>query len=335
MKEARYYSVVDEKEKKLQCKLCPHNCLLKNNEIGKCKARKNINGKLYSLTYNIVSSVAVDPIEKKPLYHFYPGSVILSVGSFGCNFKCGFCQNWEISQVGVEEIDFHQEVSPQQLLNYAKKYKGNIGISYTYNEPLINFEFVLETANLFQKEGYKNVLVTNGYINKEPLLELIQYVDAANIDLKSFNKEFYKRICDGNLNFVLQTIELFLKHNKHIELTTLVIPDHNDSIEEIVQIVNYIASLSEDIPFHLSRYYPMYKFSSPPTSVSKLIKLYEVASEKLHYVYLGNVLDEKYNSTYCPKCKNLVIRRIGYNTEVKNLIENRCTKCGYKLKLIA
>lgn len=334
MKEAKYYFVVDEKERKLQCRLCPHNCLLKNNETGKCKSRKNIDGKLYSLTYGIVSSVALDPIEKKPLYHFYPGSMILSVGSFGCNFKCGFCQNWEISQVGVEETNYYQEVTPQQLLQYAKKYKDNIGVSYTYNEPLINFEFILETADIFHKTGYKNVLVTNGFINEEPLLELLPYVDAANIDLKSFNKEFYKKICDGNLRYVLQTIEILFKHNKHIELTTLVIPEHNDSLEEIGQIVKYISDISPEIPFHLSRYYPMYKFSVPATPVSKLIELYKLASQKLNYVYIGNVLDEKYNSTYCPKCKNLVIKRMGYNVEIVGMNENRCSKCGYQLRII-
>lgn len=333
MKEAKYYKIINEKEKKLQCNLCPHNCLLRENEMGKCLARKNIDGKLYSLTYNVLSSVAIDPIEKKPLYHFYPGSVILSIGSFGCNFKCGFCQNWEISQTPADE-NFTQKISSQQLLSIAKKYKNNIGIAYTYNEPLINFEFVLETAKLFHQEGYKNVLVTNGFINKEPLLELLPYIDAANIDLKSFNQNFYKKICDGNLNFVLQTIEIMFKENKHIELTTLIIPQYNDSEDEIRQIVNYVASLSKNIPLHFSRYYPMYKFKEEPTSIDTLIKHYELAKQKLHYVYLGNVLDEKYNSTYCPKCESILILRRGYNIKFLNLKNNQCENCSEQIKVV-
>lgn len=333
MKEAKYYRIPNEKEKKLQCNLCPHNCLLKENQLGKCLARKNINGKLYSLTYEIVSSIAMDPIEKKPLYHFYPGKTILSIGSYGCNFKCGFCQNWEISQSSLEE-NFIQKISSQQLLEIAKKYKDNIGISYTYNEPLINFEFVLETSKIFHQEGYKNVLVTNGFINKEPLLELIPYIDAANIDLKSFNPNFYKQICDGNLNFVLQTIEIMFKKNKHIEITTLVIPNHNDSEKEIAEIINYVSNLSKEIPLHFSKYYPMYKFQEEPTSLEILIKYYELAKQKLHYVYLGNILDEKYNSTYCPKCGNVIIERRGYNIKFLNLKNTECKNCKEKIKII-
>lgn len=331
MKEAKYFVVIDNTQKKIQCRLCPHNCALTLNQTGKCRARKNIEGKLYSLTYGIASSVAIDPIEKKPLYHFYPGSMILSIGSFGCNFKCGFCQNWEISHVGIEEADYYKEVSPQQLLVYAQRYRDNIGISYTYNEPLINFEFVLETAKLFHQKGYKNVLVTNGFINKEPLLELLPYIDAANIDLKSFNKEFYKKICDGNLDFVLQTIETFFENKKHIELTTLVIPQHNDSEKEIGEIVNYVASLSKNIPLHFSRYYPMYKFEVPATSVNVLKKFYDIARQKLNYVYLGNVPDVEYNSTYCLNCGKVIIRRVGYDVTNCGLKEDTtCKFCGYK-----
>jgi len=333
MKEAKYYRIVDEKEKKVQCLLCPHSCLLNDKEVGKCRARKNINGKLYSLTYEVASSIALDPIEKKPLYHFYPGSNILSIGSFGCNFKCGFCQNWEISQSSIDE-NYSQKISSNQLLAIATRYGNNIGISYTYNEPLINFEFVLETAELFHSKGFKNVLVTNGFINKKPLLELLEYIDAANIDLKSFNKDFYKKICDGNLNFVLQTIETMFENKKHIELTTLVIPGYNDSEDETEQIVNYVSSLSKDIPLHFSRHYPMYKFSAPQTPINTLIKIYEIAKQKLNYVYLGNVLDEKYNSTYCPNCDKKIISRIGYNINVIGLEKGKCKYCGKEIKVV-
>ncbi|MCX7910543.1 MAG: AmmeMemoRadiSam system radical SAM enzyme [Endomicrobia bacterium] len=337
MKEATHYLVIDQHKNILQCRLCPHNCIIEENKVGKCKARKNINGKLYSLTYGVISSIAFDPIEKKPLYHFYPGSLILSVGSFGCNFKCEFCQNWEISQIENKDIDnFHKEkiITTQQLLQIAKKYKSNIGISYTYNEPLINFEFVLDTAKIFNKEGYKNVLVTNGYINKEPLLELIPYIDAANIDLKSFNENFYKEICGAKLKFVLETIEIFLRHKKHIELTTLVITQANDSIEEITQIVNYVSSLSSEIPLHFSRYFPMYKFSKPSTSVEHLMEIYKLAKQKLKYVYLGNVVYEEYNSTFCPNCNKLLIKRVGYNVEIMGLKNRVCKYCGEEIKIV-
>ncbi len=333
MIEAKYYKIIDDEKKVVQCVLCPHSCLLKKDEVGKCKARKNVDGKLYSLTYSVVSSVALDPIEKKPLYHFYPGSYILSIGSYGCNFKCGFCQNWEISQSSAEE-NYSEKILPQQLLSISKRYKENIGISYTYNEPLINFEFVLETAELFHSQGLKNVLVTNGFIHKQPLLELLPYIDAANIDLKSFNKDFYKKVCDGNLNFVLQTIEIMVAQKKHIELTTLVIPGYNDSEEEIKQIVDYVAFLSKEIPLHFSRYYPNYKFTAPPTSVEVLIKFYHLAKEKLNYVYLGNVWDKKYNSTYCPNCNELLILRIGYDIKIVGLENNKCKYCGKEIKII-
>ncbi len=333
MNKAKYYTVVDEKEKKLQCRLCPHNCVLENTKVGKCRVRKNIDGILYSLGYGIIPSIAFDPIEKKPLYHFYPSKLILSVGSFGCNFKCGFCQNWEISQVGVDESNNSQVIIPEVLLEYSNR-EDNIGISYTYNEPLINFEFVLDTARLFHSNGYKNVLVTNGYINKEPLYELLPYIDAANIDLKSFNNEFYREICGGNLKFVLQTIEIMLKEKKHIELTTLVIPNLNDSETEIKDIVNYVSSLSKDIPLHFSRYYPMYKFNLPPTDIATLVKIYDIAKEKLNYVYLGNVLDEKYNSTYCPNCKKLIIRRVGYSVSIVGLNNKKCKYCGCEIAIV-
>lgn len=330
MKEASYYNLLENK--KIQCKLCPHSCVIEENEVGKCRVRKNIKGKLYSLTYEVISSIALDPIEKKPLYHFYPGSLILSIGSFGCNFKCGFCQNWEISQVGLENY-YVQKITSEELLLIAKQHKNNIGISYTYNEPLINFEFVLNTAKIFHEENYKNVLVTNGYINKEPLMEILPYIDAANIDLKSFDDNFYKEVCGAKLNFVLQTIETFLKYNKHIELTTLVIPQKNDSIDEIEKIVNYVATLSEDIPLHFSRYFPNYKFSIPATPVSNLVKIYEIAKKKLKYVYLGNILDEKYNSTFCPKCKKTLIVRIGYSVEITGIEDGKCKYCKENLKI--
>ncbi len=333
MKEAKYYIVVDQQKKKVQCRLCPAGCILLHGEFGKCKIRQNIDGKLYTLTYGIVSSIALDPIEKKPLYHFYPGKLILSIGSWGCNFKCGFCQNWSISQVGVEK-SYSQTVTPQILLSYALKEKENIGIAYTYNEPLINIEFIAETAEVFHSKGLKNVLVTNGYILEQPLRDILPYIDAANIDLKSFNEEFYEKVCGGKLKFVLNTIEIMVKNNKHVELTTLVIPGYNDSEKEILDIVNYVASLSKEIPLHFSRYYPNYEFEVQPTPIKTLVKCYDLAKEKLDYVYLGNILDEKYSSTNCPSCGEKLILRIGYDVNIIGLKNDRCKFCSRKINIV-
>lgn len=330
MKEALYYKFLP-KEKTVQCLLCPHMCILSNDEIGKCLSRKNLDGKLISLDYGNISSISFDPIEKKPLYHFFPTKKILSIGSWGCNFKCGFCQNWEISQQSCSTSD---TISSEQLLLVAKKESKNIGIAYTYNEPLINIEFLLETSKIFHENNLKNVLVTNGYINKKPLLDILPYIDAANIDLKSFNKNFYEKYCDGKLEFVLKTIETFVENNKHIEITTLVIPQYNDSITEIKQIINFVSSLSKDIPLHFSKYYPQYKFSVSPTEENSLITYYKLAKEKLNYVYLGNIMDEKYNSTYCPNCNKKIISRRGYITEIIGLNKNKCSYCNSEIKII-
>ncbi|MCX7956276.1 MAG: AmmeMemoRadiSam system radical SAM enzyme [Endomicrobia bacterium] len=338
LKEAKFYRILDIKTKKLQCNLCPHNCLLELEKVGRCKTRKNIEGKLYSLTYGIISSISMDPIEKKPLYHYYPGKMILSVGSFGCNFKCGFCQNWEISQIEMTDYFYrHKKISPEELVKIALNQKDNIniGIAYTYNEPLINYEFILEIAENIKNKNMKNVIVSNGYINKEPLLELISYIDAANIDLKSFNKDFYSKVCGGNLKVVLNTIEIFLKYNKHIEITTLIIPSCNDSIKEIKQIVDYISSLSVNIPLHFTKYYPMYNFDIIETPTDTLINAYKIAKEKLNYVYIGNILDEEYSSTYCKSCNKKIIERKGYYTKILGLRDNSdiCKFCGEHINI--
>lgn len=334
MKEAEYYiNLPQDTQTKVQCRLCPHNCIIKPAELGKCQARKNVDGKLYSLNYGIVSSISFDPVEKKPLYHFFPGKMILSIGSWGCNFKCGFCQNWNISQEGINE-KYAEQVSSRNLLDSALRNKNNIGIAYTYNEPLINIEFIKETAKLFSETGLKNVLVTNGFINQKPLTDLLPFIDAANIDLKSFNADFYKNICDGKLNYVLQTIETMVKNNKHIEITTLIIPGYNDSRKEIEQIIDFIASLSKNIPLHFSRYYPQYKFDVPATSVKTMVEFYNLAKQKLSYVYLGNITDENYNSTFCPTCGKKLISRIGYDIYLKNLNYNKCKYCDTEIKII-
>ncbi len=271
----------------MHCHLCPHNCVISPGREGVCRARKNIDGVLYSMNYGKLTSLALDPIEKKPLYRFYPGSLILSAGTFGCNLKCSFCQNWTISHGTPSTVD----ISPSALVEKAVELKdeGNIGIAYTYNEPSIWFEFVLDTAAMAKERGLKNVLVTNGYIGKEPLTQLLPYVDAMNIDLKAFSDGFYRDVCKGSLEAVKQTVETAAK-KCHVEVTTLVIPGFNDSMEEIEELSRWLASVSQEIPLHLTRFFPNYKMKDIlPTPVDTLRKARDIAKKNLRYVYLGNV----------------------------------------------
>ncbi|HHY40205.1 MAG TPA: AmmeMemoRadiSam system radical SAM enzyme [Syntrophaceticus sp.] len=284
MQEARYYEKMDDQL--VWCHLCPQNCKIKPGRKGICRARQNHDGVLYTLNYGKLTSWGIDPIEKKPLHRFCPGSLIFSVGTFGCNFRCGFCQNWEIAHGDLPT----REVTAEELVKIAldARRAGSIGIAYTYSEPMIWYEFVYDTAKRARQEGLKNVLVTNGFVQKEPLMELLPYIDAMNIDVKAFTEEFYRKTCGGQLDPVLRTVELAHK-TCHVEITTLVVPGMNDSEEEISSLVDWIASLDPSIPLHLSRYFPRYKFDLPPTPIATLKRAKEIALEKLKYVYLGNV----------------------------------------------
>lgn len=282
---AMYFDKIENS--KVHCYLCPHNCVIKPGELGACRARKNIDGELYSLNYAKVTSASLDPIEKKPLYRFHPGSLILSAGTFGCNLKCSFCQNWSIAHENPGTAD----ITPQELVDMAKKAveSGNIGIAYTYNEPSIWYEFVYDTSKLARENGLANVLVTNGFISREPLEELLPYVDAMNIDVKGFTASFYKEFCKAALENVKETVELAVGRC-HVEVTTLVIPGLNDALEEIGELSRWLASISKDIPLHLSRYFPNYKMQDrPQTPVETLRKARDKALENLNYVYMGNV----------------------------------------------
>lgn len=282
---AMYFNKIEHS--KVKCFLCPHNCVIDPGKYGVCRARKNIDGELYSLNYGKVTSIALDPIEKKPLYHFKPGSKIMSVGTFGCNLKCSFCQNWTIAHQEADTYD----VTPELLVSKAMELKsdGNIGIAYTYNEPSIWYEFVLETSKLAKEAGLSNVLVTNGFIGKEAMTELLPYIDAMNIDVKAYTEGFYKEICKGRLDSVKETIELVQGHC-HLEITTLVIPTLNDALAEISEMCKWISSLSPKIPLHLSRYFPNYKLQHiPPTPKETLVKCRDGALKYLEKVYLGNV----------------------------------------------
>ncbi|MGB9608478.1 MAG: AmmeMemoRadiSam system radical SAM enzyme [bacterium] len=328
MKEALFWE--EKGEKKVQCHLCPHNCLLEEGKVGICKARQNIEGKLYSLVYGEVTSIALDPIEKKPLYHFYPGSYILSLGTFGCNFSCDNCQNWQISQMRAPTNYF----SPEKVVSIAKGEPGNIGIAYTYNEPLIWYEYVLDCARLARKEGLKNVLVTNGYINEEPLLQLLPYIDAMNVDVKAMNEEFYRKIPKGRLSPVLRTVELGVKHGVHIEVTNLVIPTLNDKEEDFQALIDWLSGLDDSIPLHFTRYFPAFRMTLPPTPIPTLIRARKLAMKKLKYVYTGNVFYEEGETTFCPNCKNAVIVRMGMGVREKHLQGDRCAFCGERIRLV-
>ncbi|MBR1903944.1 MAG: AmmeMemoRadiSam system radical SAM enzyme [Alphaproteobacteria bacterium] len=273
-----------------ECSICPRRCKLNEGQIGFCKARACIDGVVRPINYGKITSIALDPIEKKPLYHFYSGQKILSVGSFGCNLRCPFCQNYEISMAGYNEIGL-QNITPSQLVELAQKMahepRGNLGVAFTYNEPFIGYEFVRDCAVLLRQAGLKTVLVTNGHINKEPLIDLLPLIDAMNVDLKGFSQEYYDYV-GGSFDCVKQTIAT--AYDKcHIEVTTLIVPGKNDSAEQMEAEASWLASLSPEIPLHISRYFPRYKCIIEPTPVETVLQLCDVARKHLNYVHAGNI----------------------------------------------
>ena len=326
-KEAKYYKKLENN--KIQCLLCPVECRLSEGQEGICFGRKVIDGKLIAVNYAEVVSVHVDPIEKKPLYHFYPGEPIVSVGPNGCNLFCKYCQNWSISQ----EHQRTMTIMPDNLIGIAEKEKS-IGIAYTYSEPLIWFEYLLDACQLAHENSLVNVFVTNGYINPEPLDEIMPHVDALNIDVKSIKPEFYRRVCKGKLDAVLDTVETCVKAGVHVEITNLLIPGLNDSDEEIHELASWIAGLSKSIPFHISRYFPQYKMDIAATPIKSLKRAYSIAREYLDFVYVGNAQIEGASDTLCPKCGNLLIVRSGYSTQIVGLDGNKCSKCKSYINVV-
>ncbi|MDI6840862.1 MAG: AmmeMemoRadiSam system radical SAM enzyme [bacterium] len=324
--EAKYWKKV--KDDSTQCLICPHKCTIATGKVGICRGRKNVGGILYAINYGECASLAVDPIEKKPLYHFYPGSSILSTAPNSCNFKCPFCQNAEISQLNARTT----YVAPESLVRLAIK-NESFGIAYTYTEPLTWYEYLIDAGKIAHKHGLKNVLVTNGMINEEPLLELLPYVDAANIDLKSMDDDFYKNVLKGDLTTVLNTIKIS-KKRIHIELTNLVIPGYNDSNELISKLIDFVVSIGVDTPLHFSRYFPHYKFSAPPTPVDTLESTWKLAKEKLNYVYVGNVEIPGASDTYCPECNNLLVSRSYFYANITGIKDGKCEKCGRKVDFV-
>jgi pyruvate formate lyase activating enzyme len=329
MKEALYYEKL--KDDAVNCRLCPWLCTIKPDSIGQCGVRKNIKGKLYSLVYARPCAVNIDPIEKKPLYHFMPGAKAFSISTIGCNFFCGFCQNWQISKASADNIDKeYDELLPEQVVELCKQNKCEV-ISYTYTEPTIFYEYMLDIAKLAQKQGIKNTIVSNGYINEKPLRELCKYIDGANIDLKGFTNDFYLKICKGKLEPVLQTLKILREQGVWVEITNLVVPVLNDDFEKIEEMSKWIAkNLGKDVPLHFSRFHPDYKMTgAAPTPMETLKDAKKIAEKYLDYVYIGNVGGE--SNTACPKCESVVIRRSMLSLIENKLKNGKCFSCGYKI----
>ena len=327
--EARYYTVGSNQV--VTCNLCPNLCKIRKGDKGRCNVRLNRDGKLYATNYGLVSSVTHDPIEKKPLYHFLPGTCTYSFGTIGCNLFCLFCQNWHISRADPDNYHYGlKELSPTEAAQDAK-YSGCSSVAYTYNEPFIWYEWVLDTTKEVRKNGQKNVLVTNGYIEEEPLRELLPVIDAANVDLKG-DQQFYKELCKvAHQEAVLQTCKIMYEQKVHLEITTLLIPTKNDSEKQLLEIINFILDeLGPEVPLHFSRYFPNYKLNLPPTPVETLFKARSLALEAgLKYVYLGNIFGDAGSETHCKKCGALLIRRQGYSTRIVGLTKDmRCKKCN-------
>jgi len=327
MKEAGYFRKLSGKI--VRCGLCPHHCKLDDNCTGICKVRRNRGGILIAESYGLISSINSDPIEKKPLYHYYPGKNILSIGSYGCNFRCGFCQNWQISQSMPVINKSAAYTLCSDVVQLAGKPDDNVGIAFTYNEPAINFEFMLELAMLAKSAGMATAMITNGYIAMEPLSRLLPYMDAFNVDLKLFSESKHLEVTGAKLKPVLSALKRIRKAGKHLEITHLVVTGINDHLGMFGEMTEWIASeLGENTVLHISRYFPAHMYHKPATSPSLMNFMYNKAIEKLHYTYLGNITLDGTSHTYCHSCKSTVIERFGYRAVVKGLdVSGNCTYC--------
>jgi len=325
-KEATYYI---NTPKGLKCKLCPQACEIKEGEVGDCRTRQNFGGKLYTIVYGNPCAVHIDPIEKKPLNHFLPQSLAYSIATAGCNLACLNCQNYTISQVSPHDTR-NYDLMPDQVVEEALKYHTR-SIAYTYSEPIVFYEYVYDTAKIARLKGLKNVFISAGYINEQPLRDICKYLDAANIDLKSLSNDTYEMLNAGTLKPVLNTLKVMKEEGVWLEITNLIVPQWTDNLDEIKKLVDWLYDNGfEDTPLHFSRFHPAYKLTNlPPTPVDILNKAREMAMERgLHYVYIGNVPGTTGDNTYCPNCKALLIERNGYQILQNNIKDGKCSKCG-------
>jgi pyruvate formate lyase activating enzyme len=320
-----YFRILDER---IECRLCPHFCRIAEGRTGICGVRINNGKEIGLITYGVISGYALDPVEKKPLYHFFPGHTILSIGSFGCNMRCDFCQNYHISQSVPESA--RKGISPEELVISALDAENNIGIAFTYNEPMVWYEYIRDVSLAVRNAGMKTVIVSNGYVNSEPLADIISFTDAFNIDLKAFSNSSYKILTGAGIEPVMNSLKQISASGKHLEITSLIIPGHNDSERDMGLQTEWIAKeLGRNVPLHLSRYYPTYRRDDPATSLQTLEKLYRIASSVLDHVYLGNTRTGDGQDTKCPGCRQTVTVRSGYNTRIMNLDKDgNCTSCG-------
>lgn len=333
MKKALLYKKL--KENIVQCQACNHYCKISEDAKGICGIRKNKGGALYATDYGLTSGVQIDQIEKKPFFHFFPTKQVLSIGTVGCNFACDFCQNaWMSQSTKDNNVDMPNlyKLPPSKIVELCKENDLEI-IAYTYNEPAISFEYSYETSKFASSEGIKNVYVSNGYASKEAIDMIASYLDAINIDLKSFSEDFYIKRCKAKLKPVLENIEYYYKKNIWVEVTTLIIPGENDSTEELNHIGQFISSVSKSIPWHVIRFTPSYKMSNTEkTPEKKIQEAYDIGkSAGLEYVYAGNVFDEDRHSTFCPKCNNLIIKRDWGYAKIEGLENGKCSKCSTKI----
>ena len=322
-------------ERQVQCKLCSHRCLINDGKLGRCFVRKNIGGTLYSLNYDKVCSANPDPIEKKPLFHFQPGSRSFSVATMGCNFRCEFCQNWQISQAAIENGQIDGEpITPEHIVEAAVR-SGCKSIAYTYTEPTIFMELCNDCGRLGKQRGLTNVFVSNGYETVEAIDFAADWLDGINVDLKAFSEDYYQRLCKAKLQPVLDTISYIAKQTKiWMEVTTLLVPGENDSDDELKKLAGFIVEKAgADVPWHISRFHPMYKhLDSVSTPLDSLQRAYEIGKTAgLHYVYLGNVPGSKAESTFCYNCGRMLIERIGYRIATNSVKDSKCPDCGTEI----
>jgi len=330
VKEARYYEKLEGG--KIKCTLCPHECEVIDMERGTCSVRENRGGTYYTLVHSRACSSGVDPIEKKPLFHFLPGSGAFSIATAGCNMGCKFCQNWRISQFRPEDVQ-SRYLSPQQVVALAKR-SGCKSIAYTYSEPVVFYEYMYDTAVVGRKEGVRSVIVSNGFINQEPVVELCKVLDAVKVDLKAFTEKFYRETCAGELKPVLDALKWIKETGIWLELVVLIVPTLNDSKDEIKQMCEWVyAELGPDVPMHFSRFRPTYMIKNLPETPVKTLEMARTTAVEagVKFAYVGNVPMHPFENTYCPKCGAMLIRRIQYRTVVTGLEDGKCKKCATQI----